>query len=101
MRISKKVVIILAIVLGVVCGLLWLKFGDHFIEPIFGQFITWYILPEIISLVFSLVLFFLDYKHIIRIRIANSLLFILLFCIFFWVPLASLILLLCLTGSTL
>jgi len=100
MRIPEKLVIILAIILGIILGLLWLRFGDHSIEPIFGQFITWYILPETLALTFSLLFFFIDFSEKTPIRIANSILLGALLYLSFWVPLSALILGLILTGGT-
>ncbi|MHC4265327.1 MAG: hypothetical protein ACYSUK_05260 [Planctomycetota bacterium] len=100
MKKTRTVIIVLAVALGAITGLLWLRFGDHFIEPIFGQSVTWFVLPEIISLILSLTLFFAQFKQKIKNRIVNSILFLILFYIFFWAPLACFIAYMVLTGST-
>ena len=87
MKLPRLITIITSIVLGAATGALWFAFGDFYIEPVFGQPVTWYVLPVILDLIFSSILFFLNFKKTIASRIVDSFLFLVLYYAFFWTPL--------------
>lgn len=86
MKIARIAVIIGSIIFGAASGALWCKFGDFHIEPVFGRNMTWFIFPVVLSLIFSLILFFLNSKKVTAGRIVDSFLFLVLYYIFFWTP---------------
>lgn len=100
MKKSTTVVIVTSVLSGAMCGLLWMRFGDHVIEPVFGQPVTWFVLPPIVSVVCSLICFFAGSRQEISHRVANTLVFALVFYLSFWAPLVCLIGALFLTGET-
>lgn len=86
MKASKRV-ILCAVGAGILSGVFWFRFGKYSIEPIFDRVMTWAVLPVAWGVLMSIVLFLIMRKRALKSRMANSVLFLVLYYAFFWTPL--------------
>jgi len=100
MKESAIVAVIACALSGATCGLLWMRFGDHAIEPVFGQPVTWLVLPPILSVVCFLICHFASSEHEVFHGVRSGVPCAIVFYLAFWAPLACLIGAVWLTGAT-
>mgnify|MGYP001585930208 FL=1 len=92
MRMKTKWVILSAIVLGILMGILWINIGDRYLDATFGQNnFNWFVLPFILPLIISIILFFVDNESPKNKKFLNSIMFFVFEFIGHWIPFAVLL----------
>lgn len=100
MRTKTRLVALAGLAFGICTGLLWMAIGDRYLDATFGQRdFNWRVLPFILPLIISILLFSADRNSSTRRRLLNSVLFFGFDYVGYWIPFAVFVLLVILCGG--
>ncbi len=98
MRLSKRVILPVAIALGTTSGLLWFRLGES-LDNHMSNAVAWGLCPAVLPLVIAVLLFLISSSATVATRAVNSLLFFVVYYTMHWAPMGTLFGLLLLLGG--
>lgn len=98
MKVAKKVVIPVAVVLGIASGCLWFTVGEYLDNHV-SNFVAWFVCPAILPLAIAVLLFLANASATTATRTTNSLLFFVAYYAMHWLPMGVFICLVMLAGG--